>query len=480
MNEQTKTSALRFEDRDEFGRKLIAENLIQLLTSEIQISPMVIDGQWGTGKTEFCHKLENLLKETHPEIKTAYIDAFKADHANEPLMTLIAEISNLIEDEKKASDFKKAAIPAIRYGLKTLGKAGVTWVLKKNADDIADELKDVMQKVAEDSINTVIKQTLKDHSEIKETLSTLQEALEEIAKDVPLILFIDELDRCKPDFAIAMLENIKHVFDVPNVHFVLVSNLKQLKDSIKHCYGIGVNAQKYLDKFIRYSLQLPADIPYYNKTLAAVRHAEGLIEKSALLENDRLSSENRSFGFIETLIKKNELSLREVESLVRHLEIYQRLTAWKFFECRCLGVDLLRLIGVYIYCFEKDISGNLISGKIDTLAITGTFGIQSFADADWLDNIRPKPQQAMASILMLENPDGVEGVPDGGIYGYYRERIDLIKPYLPYEYINCENCVEVIADTVRILRLDDTGHRDRVLKNLDSSAARHGERSEGG
>ncbi|MBS9778043.1 MAG: hypothetical protein KGV50_04690 [Gammaproteobacteria bacterium] len=48
---------ITFENRDEFQRKPIAEKIIQLLKSEIDISPLMIDGNWGIGKTEFCCKL---------------------------------------------------------------------------------------------------------------------------------------------------------------------------------------------------------------------------------------------------------------------------------------------------------------------------------------------------------------------------------------------------------------------------------------
>ena len=449
------TDAITFDDRDEFHRKPIAEKLIRLLTSEIPISPMVIDGQWGSGKTEFCLKMINLLEEKHPEIKVAYIDAFKADHANEPLMTLIAKISNLIKDEEKASNFRNKAIPVIRYILTTASKAGIAWILKKNADDIADELEDVLQEAAEDSINSMIAQSLKDHRDIEATLATLKEALKQIAEDTSLILFIDELDRCKPDFAIAMLENIKHVFDVPNINFVLVSNLKQLEDSINHCYGIGVNAQKYLDKFIRYSLRLPAEC-LSDQTLAAIRHAEGLIEKSALLEKAKFLANTKIAPiaqFLAALIKENKLSLREVESLVRHMEIAQLFGGEEWFT-KHFGVLLLRLIGVYIYCFEKDIADNLVSGKSATLDITGTFGIRSFADADRFDN-RPSHQQIMAGFLMSENSDGVEGIPGGDIRGDTRWKEALQSnrgKYFDNSHVERE-CREVIAETVRMLRL---------------------------
>jgi hypothetical protein len=72
-----------------------------------------------------------------------------------------------------------------------------------------------------------------------------------------LVIVIDELDRCRPDYALQLLEIIKHFFNVPGVHFVLGVNLKELQNSVKARYGAGVDAETYLQKFISLQLNLP-------------------------------------------------------------------------------------------------------------------------------------------------------------------------------------------------------------------------------
>ncbi|MBJ6977682.1 P-loop NTPase fold protein, partial [Vibrio cholerae] len=76
-----------------------------------------------------------------------------------------------------------------------------------------------------------------DHVEAESSLQALQQALKSIAEQKPIVLFIDELDRCRPNFSVLMLETIKHTFDVEGVQFVLITNTNQLKASINHCYG---------------------------------------------------------------------------------------------------------------------------------------------------------------------------------------------------------------------------------------------------
>ena len=66
-----------------------------------------------------------------------------------------------------------------------------------------------------------------------------------------LLIFIDELDRCKPLFAVSLLERIKHYFDNPNITFVFSTNLSELQNTIRNLYGDQFSASRYLDKFFK-------------------------------------------------------------------------------------------------------------------------------------------------------------------------------------------------------------------------------------
>ena len=106
----------------------------------------------------------------------------------------------------------------------------------------------------------------------KEEKDKFKKNLEEISQKVrdktkfPLIIFIDELDRCKPDYAIKFLEIIKHFFNVKNVIFILGIDIEQLQYSVKSLYGSEMNAKEYLRKFIdlNYSFPKPSLENYIN------------------------------------------------------------------------------------------------------------------------------------------------------------------------------------------------------------------------
>ena len=72
-----------------------------------------------------------------------------------------------------------------------------------------------------------------------------------------LVIFIDELDRCKPDFAVKLLERIKHYFVNPDITFVFSINSMELQHTIKQYYGSEFDACKYLDRFFDLRIVLP-------------------------------------------------------------------------------------------------------------------------------------------------------------------------------------------------------------------------------
>ncbi len=394
-----------FDTQDEFKRKPIAENIIRLLTSDIDLSPMVIDGGWGTGKTEFCQKLIRLMQQQHPDYQPVYIDAFRSDHSGEPLLALLAEIIKACTPEdtgeqpsEQRKNITRKVAKAAGFVMKTVVQAAVGHVLKQNTDDLAEELQQIMNDdqeadslaetvtdaaatIASHTIDATVEALLKEQIEAEKNLETLKACLKEFAEEKPIILFIDELDRCRPDYAVDMLEVIKHVFDVENVKVVLVTNTKQLRAAINHRYGVEVDAQKYLDKFLKYSFALPDKIVARfeeERTLVSVEYFKQLIRNSRMAsELQGLIGQRIILNFISDMIERNNISLRETERLVRFLEIYHSLShglgnvIWQY--------ALLRITGVFIFCFHPNLIGDINKNRTDAKDFAQLFNIQSLS-----------------------------------------------------------------------------------------------------
>ena len=401
---ETQALEKTFATHDEFNRKPIAENIIRLLTSDIDLSPMVIDGGWGTGKTEFCQKLIRLMQQQHPDYQPVYIDAFRSDHSGEPLLALLAEIIKTCtppkdSDEKLIEEHKdriRKITKAAGFLMKTVAKAAVGHVLKQNTDDLAEELQQIMNNdqeadslaetvtdaaatIASHTIDATVEALLKEQIEAEKNLETLKACLKELAADKPIILFIDELDRCRPDYAVDMLEVIKHVFDIENVKVVLVTNTKQLRAVINHRYGAEVDAQKYLDKFLKYSFALPdkiVDQSEEGRALVSVHYFERLIKDSGI--GGVLISGYRVMECINEMIRRNNLSLRETERLVRFLEIYHSLSHGLRDRNEC--VLWLRVVGVFIFCFYPSLMDDINKNRTDAREFAQLFNLQSWPD----------------------------------------------------------------------------------------------------
>jgi hypothetical protein len=76
-----------------------------------------------------------------------------------------------------------------------------------------------------------------------------------------LLLLVDELDRCRPTYALALLERIKHLFDVDNIVFALALDKRQLRASVEAIYGAGMDSEDYLRRFIDLEYRLPEPKP---------------------------------------------------------------------------------------------------------------------------------------------------------------------------------------------------------------------------
>lgn len=434
--------------RDEFNRKPIAEKIIKLLTSDIDLSPMIIDGDWGTGKSEFCHKLINKFRSEHPDAQILYIDAFQADHADNPLMTIIAEIMTLIPDEQKKKGFLKKALPVIRYGTKAFLKAGVSHIMKESADSIADGFEKEIQDAANTAIDATVTALLKDHEEAEKNLKALQALLTELAKDNPIIIFIDELDRCRPDFSVQMLEVIKHTFNVENVKFVLVTNSNQLKAAINHAYGATIDAARYLDKFIKFVIELSSKTinqKYEKYNLVSNEYFDLLVQRSNLLKESKLSANFAPPYFLaHKLITINNLSLREVETFVTHLET--ALVLEVDFNNSTLGFILLYIIAIYIDCFESELKKNIYQNNIDALKLLKIIGVNNIEEID----------QGPAMVLILLASQAQKNAEEAKKYiDTYNKNNQFSKPFseLVFAWPVPNDYFAIIIDTIDTLHL---------------------------
>lgn len=250
---------------DLWNRTRIAEQLENYI-SRIKVGATVaIDAEWGAGKSWFVKHWKAKLEQNN--FKVIYLNAFTQDYIEDPFLTIAMEIANAIEADETSLDKIKSTIgDAYRAILPNLPmlifQVAMTLI---GAGKVAKEFADVVKDLQEDSgkfgeaAAELLNEKLKEHLSAqvdnyeneKNSLDYFKSQLAEITaeQDKPLVFIVDELDRCKPEFAIRLIERIKHFFDIPNVVFVLAVNKKPLEESINSFYGFS-SASNYLEKFI--------------------------------------------------------------------------------------------------------------------------------------------------------------------------------------------------------------------------------------
>jgi hypothetical protein len=117
-------------------------------------------------------------------------------------------------------------------------------------------------------------------------LRRLQDGLARVfGGDSPkLLVIVDELDRCRPDYAVSYLETIKHVFAIRGMVFVLSLDLEQFRHSVGALYGAGLEFKEYFRKFAHRTVALPSIAPDCWKK--AARH---YVDKYISVPDQRIS-----------------------------------------------------------------------------------------------------------------------------------------------------------------------------------------------
>ena len=316
---------------DALDRKHNITVLTQFITSFEQSIVLCIDGGWGQGKTTFIKMWQQYLKNLH--IPTIYFNAWESDYTDDALIALIGEISLSIkdlefQDKTKAekiieriyeytANLTKVVLPSVtNLSIKALfGRFANTNELAKTLGALSESLVKEQIKIYEKSRKTL--------SKFKKELSELAQCYTGGDKQKPLVIFIDELDRCRPDFAIEVLEKAKHLFNVDNIIFVLATDKTQLGHSIRAVYGQGLDVNGYLRRFIDFDYLLP---------LSNRKYITHLINKFSLgkylLQKETHYIEPKSF--LENMVDKYNLTLREQEAFCNIFNIIVRTkdNAW--------------------------------------------------------------------------------------------------------------------------------------------------------
>ncbi|WP_041958942.1 KAP family P-loop NTPase fold protein [Sulfurospirillum arsenophilum] len=309
-------------EEDLLDRTESIKNLSSLVMSTKESLVMSINADWGAGKTTFVKLWQKHL--ITQGVHSIYFSAWEDDFSKEPLISILGEINSYINQHfgKKDKDTTDKLDAVKNMGGKIL-RRGLPAALKGLTGGVLD-----FEKSIEDAIGAMAEQTAKElierYSQEKEITQKFREAiktlLEKIDKDKPFVIFIDELDRCRPLYAIELLERVKHVFGIGGLIFVLSIDKTQLAESIKSQYG-NIDTNNYLRRFIdlEYTLQNPSVDKFCEALYRKYEFIAKLKDKHVTKQS---GTDINELAMLKYLVKSLHLSLREIEHIFIQIDIF--------------------------------------------------------------------------------------------------------------------------------------------------------------
>lgn len=257
-----------FKDFDKFGLKPFADKLADYLLTEYRFVDgsyvLSLNSEFGSGKTTFLEMWRNELASTEGAPGVVYLNAWESDYQGDPLLALVSALLSRFETEdvgekaevktEKVESIKETAGKLCRFGL----SIGNDVVRKATGIDFikAGEHAEHAGHGAEAEAGHACFESYREKQGLFQELRSLLTDLTGEPSS-PTFVFVDELDRCRPTYAIEFLETIKHFFDIEGLVFVLGVDKKQLASSSRSLFGQQLDFDEYYRKFAHRNVTLP-------------------------------------------------------------------------------------------------------------------------------------------------------------------------------------------------------------------------------
>lgn len=262
-----------YED-DAFGnRKEFGDILYAFLQSEYILADesfvVALTGGFGSGKSHFLSMWETEIRAyADPKPLVVHVNAWESDHSGEPVLALVSAISKQLEESQKFSfkavkNLKSAAAGVVLGSLSIAKELANGYIEEKTGVTPEKIIDDIGEGTSQKNLNRAAKKLFNDFDARQSAIGNLTGALRELIQDseeganLKLIVVVDELDRCRPTYAIDMLEALKHLFNVKGLAVVLAVDWEQLSCTAEALFGTGLNTTEYFRKFVTRKVSLP-------------------------------------------------------------------------------------------------------------------------------------------------------------------------------------------------------------------------------
>ena len=349
---------------DLLGRRESVEVLTHLVGSLEGPCVLAVDAAWGNGKTTFLNIwARHLRNQGFPIVK---FNAWETDFSGDPFVALSTELTDGLQEytnesmAQKVEDTKERAKEVLRRAIPGAVRLATAGVLDINP---------LLEKEVGNALASYAEERLSAYQQAQESVKQFKDALQDMANAVskscenrPLIVMIDELDRCRPSYAVELLEVAKHLFAVDHIVFVLAVNRSELSHSIRALYGADFDAQGYLGRFFDVDFRLPE--PNRKKFMAGLIRSTQIDSYFEKIKDFQVKQSRQEpvQGLLQDFFGAPVLSLRQVAQAIHHLGLV--FTSLRSDE---RSFEMVATVALILRTFVPDLYYKFCRGEISDL-----------------------------------------------------------------------------------------------------------------
>lgn len=291
--------------REEFTRKIF--DMMVRASEKGQAISFAIDGEWGVGKSFvldlLCVRLEQEQSEmtnTDRFIVFRY-NSWEYDYYEEPIIAIVASMQDELARRNSTKQWDKTKDAARKIVEANFQKVVQTMVKNKTGIDISAVFEDPAKKEEIDSL-----------SPLRVAIEELRKIISEMARYNTVVIVIDELDRCMPEYVIKILNRCNHLFNgIGNIQLVFTINNEQIEHSVKTIFGEEIDYKLYIKKFINNMFILDSGTV-----------GNGIIEKYAeYFENFEQTEDCEVQKYIVPFINAFDINIRQQERIMEQISL---------------------------------------------------------------------------------------------------------------------------------------------------------------
>ena len=309
--------------REDFG-----DGLSKLIDFGSGTGVVLIDGGWGSGKTTFLRMW--VQKARNQGKVVAMVNAWDGDYRGNPLEYIADRLATELEGGiprnfmiRLVNWTRRISASILLPILQTLkawtkasapGDWGARWVAGLALQVLIHSLHKVKGAPV-----TAVERLENLRLQLEQTAGRLRSNRDRSPR-TRFVVVIDELDRCRPDYAVRFLETIKHVFEVKHVTFVVAANITELARAMGGVYGEEFDGEGYLERFFDITLRLPEGTrgDFVTKV---VQDANLSSHFGQDIPNDGLGDSLTAEKILTYMLYHSTLSSREIHKTLKHIQI---------------------------------------------------------------------------------------------------------------------------------------------------------------